>query len=1261
MKAQETERATVLVVEDDIEMAWMISDLLERRGYSAIIAQSGEEALDLLDPAKPLVRSDLILLDVLMEGLDGYQVCQRLKQDERLGYIPIIMVTVLDSLPDRVKGLGYGADDYVTKPFKGEELLARIGALLRVKRLYDKLKGVEEEIRQRTAQLEALRQVGLEVTAQLDLDALLRSIVSRAVELLEGTAGGLDLYQPERDALEWIASMGIAPVPGRAVTRRGEGLSGRVLETGEPLIVDDYQHWEGRAAAWESYPFTAVVGVPVRWGGEFLGVLEVLADPPRTFSSADAKLLSLFATQAAIAIRNARLYEGTRSRAEQLAVVNRLAGAAGATLHLDDLMETVYREVSPIFQADAFFIALYDEEVNELDYRLRVDEGTRERRERRPLKRGLTALVVSEKKPILIRDFEKEKDHLPEISLWGTMRIPASWLGVPMRIGERVIGVICVQAYRPHAYGEEEQLLLSTIADQVAVAIENARLYETAQRELAERVRAEAEIRQRNRELAALNAIATTMMQSALDLDEMLQRIADDVVEGLGCNTAVMLLLDEEEEVFKGRAVSTRSKILEKINAILGFPLAQIKFPARHDFNETVSSALDGRITIKHDLYELVGPALSKPICSALQGLLGSKTFLGLPLLAMGKVVGGVFASTTREELGEKDKETFMTFANQAAIAIENARLFKDVQQRAQELADLSEASQTITSSLDLKDVLAKIVSLAGKVVDSAATSVMLVKEDGSLGLSIEDLQDIPSLPHRARPEGMTRHIIATGDSVVINEVFEDGATEPSLAGDKGPITVNPALLEVGIKSLAGIPIISRGKVSGVLFVRSMRPYAFQGKLPLLTTFANQIAIAIENARLFEETDRLKAFNEGVVQGVAEAILIEDTQGILTFANPAAEELLGYTREELIGRHWSAIVPEDEIEKVSQELARRPRGAVNRYETALLSQEGQVIPVIVSARPLLKESRFAGVLSAFTDITARVQAEREIEKRRLYLEGLLGAAPDAIVTVDAHYQIVEWNPGAERLFGYSREEAIGHDLDDLVTNPDVFEEAVGFTQRVMGGKELPPTEAVRYRKDGSPVDVIVAGSPILVGDEWIGAVAVYTDITQRVRMEETLRALALVDELTGLYNRRGFVTLSQQQLKTADRTKRRMLLLFADFDKLKQINDTFGHPEGDRALIEAADVLRETFRESDIMARIGGDEFVVLAIETDRATSETLTTRLQKKLKARNARGGRPYTLSLSVGVARYDPEHPCSVDDLLARADRAMYEQKGV
>jgi PAS domain S-box-containing protein len=143
------------------------------------------------------------------------------------------------------------------------------------------------------------------------------------------------------------------------------------------------------------------------------------------------------------------------------------------------------------------------------------------------------------------------------------------------------------------------------------------------------------------------------------------------------------------------------------------------------------------------------------------------------------------------------------------------------------------------------------------------------------------------------------------------------------------------------------------------------------------------------------------------------------------------------------------------------------------------------------------------------EITEHKQVEREIEERQRYLEGVLGAAPDAIVTVDFRNRIVEWNRGAERLFGYLGEEAVGQDLDDLIAGPDVWDEAVGFTQTVASGHELPPTETVRHQRDGTPVDVIVAASPVLVDGKFSGLVGVYTDITERKRVEARLQRYAV--------------------------------------------------------------------------------------------------------------------------------------------------------
>jgi len=159
-------------------------------------------------------------------------------------------------------------------------------------------------------------------------------------------------------------------------------------------------------------------------------------------------------------------------------------------------------------------------------------------------------------------------------------------------------------------------------------------------------------------------------------------------------------------------------------------------------------------------------------------------------------------------------------------------------------------------------------------------------------------------------------------------------------------------------------------------------------------------------------------------------------------------------------------------------------------------------------------------------------------------------------------------------------------------------------------------------------------------------------------LDRELRHLALTDDLTCLFNRRGFFAAATQQLKLAQRNGQSLLLLFCDVDNLKKINDTFGHQEGDLALIRTADALEQSFRGSDILSRLGGDEFVVLASETSNQTQEIILRRLEKNLKKSSATEPR-YALSLCVGVARFDPKRATTLGDLMVQADKAMYEKK--
>jgi two-component system cell cycle response regulator len=164
---------------------------------------------------------------------------------------------------------------------------------------------------------------------------------------------------------------------------------------------------------------------------------------------------------------------------------------------------------------------------------------------------------------------------------------------------------------------------------------------------------------------------------------------------------------------------------------------------------------------------------------------------------------------------------------------------------------------------------------------------------------------------------------------------------------------------------------------------------------------------------------------------------------------------------------------------------------------------------------------------------------------------------------------------------------------------------------------------------------------------------------ERHRLFSALRSLSLIDDLTGLYNRRGFTDLGEQYLKLARRSGRGVTMVYLDLDRFKTINDSLGHHVGDRALLRVADILRATFRRSDIIARLGGDEFGVLALEAADESSELLVQRLRERVVDFNRSSPEPYQLSVSIGMAHHDDDLRVRLEDMVAEADSAMYREK--
>jgi len=200
------------------------------------------------------------------------------------------------------------------------------------------------------------------------------------------------------------------------------------------------------------------------------------------------------------------------------------------------------------------------------------------------------------------------------------------------------------------------------------------------------------------------------------------------------------------------------------------------------------------------------------------------------------------------------------------------------------------------------------------------------------------------------------------------------------------------------------------------------------------------------------------------------------------------------------------------------------------------------------------------------------------------------------------------------------------------------------------------------RPDGSVVPLQLWGSPIFDASAKVTyAVTAFADMTEHQALLSKLEQLSRYDPLTGFYNRRAFMEEAELQLKLAVREGSRRLLFFADMDNLKWINDNLGHQEGDKAIHEIARVLRLGFRDSDLIGRIGGDEFVILALTNPAENGTRFPELFRERLERLNRQRGRAYKLDFSYGEVEFDPAHPATLAELIARADELMYYQKRV
>lgn len=352
----------------------------------------------------------------------------------------------------------------------------------------------EEALEHRSEQMTSLYDMAIDVTSQLDLEHLLQALIRRMTDALGGSSGGFYLCRPSRDDLKLVVTYNMEGSLVGTVLKRGEGLSGRVLESGETTSVEDYRRWDGRADVFEDAGLGAVIALPVMWGERLVGVVNVAREAGATFNDEDIRLMTLFASHIGGAIETAWLHAEAQRRVREMETLQRTSLQLTCSLELSAVLDGIAGGALELVGARDCHIYLYDDADETFRFGTALwNDGRRAAAVSAPRRDGLTAMVARSGQPVVINDALHHPLYAGyDAKQWGVQAIA----GFPLKRAEQVLGVFTIAFVEPHVFGDDELRVLGLLADQTAVAIANARLYEMAQQRLVDWQEAEKQRRE---------------------------------------------------------------------------------------------------------------------------------------------------------------------------------------------------------------------------------------------------------------------------------------------------------------------------------------------------------------------------------------------------------------------------------------------------------------------------------------------------------------------------------------------------------------------------------------------------------------------------------------------------------------------------------------------------------------------------------------------------------------------------------------------
>lgn len=513
---------TILIVDDNPTNLGVLSDYLRDSGFRILVARSGESALKKVKYATP----DLILLDVMMPGLNGFETCRRLKADETTKEIPVIFMTALAEPEDKVEGFRVGGVDYVIKPLHHAEVLARVTTHLRLRDLTKDLQEQNLQLQRTTVQLETSSQVAKQATSILELDELLERVVQLIQSQFVYYFVGIWLPNRLQDALvlqTYAAPTATGAIPKATANQRPavhvpiemeNSIVAWVFRQGEQYVAEDVS-LDPTYLALDNLPDTqSELALPLHIGSEMIGILDIQSNQLAAFGAEDKIVLQTLADQIAIAIRNAHLYKREQGRRQLSESLEQTGRVLSGSLDLHQTPGRILQLLADVVPYERGAVMLqYDQELRSIAQRGFPDDD-RVKELQVPIREGdVFDQMLSTRQPIVVDDVTAEAGWQQVI--W--LPVDHSWLGVPLISKYRVMGMISLTRREVAAFTSDDVTLVLSFASQAAVALENANLY--------------AEISRLNEDLEQKVAQRTQELNEAYQVLERLNKAKTDFID----------------------------------------------------------------------------------------------------------------------------------------------------------------------------------------------------------------------------------------------------------------------------------------------------------------------------------------------------------------------------------------------------------------------------------------------------------------------------------------------------------------------------------------------------------------------------------------------------------------------------------------------------------------------------------------------------------------------------------------------------------